>query len=55
MENVGKRTPPDPMEMGCCGKSPLDCSESVRKTRIEAGGYELVCIGNRSVRKTIED
>ena len=25
VENVGKRTPSDPMESGCRGKSPSDC------------------------------
>ena len=25
VENVGKRTPSDPMETGCRGKSPSDC------------------------------
>ena len=25
VENVGKRTPSDPMERGCRGKSPSDC------------------------------
>ena len=29
--NVGKRTPSDPMEMGCRGKSPSDCRLSVRE------------------------
>ena len=27
VENVGKRTPSDPMETGCRGKNPLDGSE----------------------------
>ena len=31
VENVGKRTPSDPMETGCRGKNPLDCRMSVRK------------------------
>ena len=31
MENVGKRTPSDPMETGCRGKSPSDRRETVRK------------------------
>ena len=31
VENVGKRTPSDPMETGCRGKSPSDCRESVRE------------------------
>ena len=31
VENVGKRTPSDPMETGCRGKNPLDCRESVRE------------------------
>ena len=31
MENVGKRTPSDPMETGCRGKSPSDCRVSVRE------------------------
>ena len=30
VENVGKRTPSDPMEPGCRGKSPSDCRETVR-------------------------
>ena len=29
VENVGKRTPSDPMETGCSGKNPSDCRESV--------------------------
>jgi len=29
--NIGKRTPSDPMETGCCGKNPSDCRESVRE------------------------
>ena len=29
--NVGKRTPSDPMETGCGGKSSSDCRMSVRK------------------------
>ena len=31
VENVGKRTPSDPMETGCHGKSPSDRRMSVRK------------------------
>ena len=31
VENVGKRTPSDPMETGSRGKNPSDCRESVRK------------------------
>ena len=31
MENVDKRTPSDPIETGCRGKSPSDCRESVRE------------------------
>ena len=31
VENVGKRTPSDPMETGCGGKNPSDCCMSVRK------------------------
>ena len=31
VENVSKRTPSDPMETACRGKSPLDCRESVRE------------------------
>ena len=31
MENVGKRTPSDPMETGCRGKSPSDRRETVRE------------------------
>ena len=31
VENVGKRTPSDPMEMGCRGKSPSDHRETVRE------------------------
>ena len=30
LENVGKRTPSDPMETGCRSKSPSDCRLSVR-------------------------
>ena len=29
VENVGKRTPSDPMETDCRGKNPSDCRESV--------------------------
>ena len=29
VENVGKRTPSDPMETRCGGKNPSDCRESV--------------------------
>ena len=29
VENVGKRTPSDPMDTGCRGKSPSDCRMSV--------------------------
>ena len=32
VENVGKRTPSDPIETGCCGKSPSDYRESVQLT-----------------------
>ena len=32
VENVGKRTPSNPMETGCGGKSSSDCRMSVRKT-----------------------
>ena len=28
-ENLGKWTPSDSMEIGCHGKNPLDCRESV--------------------------
>ena len=31
VENVGKRTPSDPMETGCRGKSPSDRCMLVRK------------------------
>ena len=31
VENVGKRTPSDPMETGCRGKNPSDSRESVRE------------------------
>ena len=31
VENVGKRTPSDPMETGCRGKNPSDCRESNRE------------------------
>ena len=31
VENVGKRTPLDPMETGCRGKSPSDHRETVRE------------------------
>ena len=31
VENVGKRTPSDPMETGCRGKNPSDRCETVRK------------------------
>ena len=31
VENVGKRTPSDPMETACRGKNPSDCRESVRE------------------------
>ena len=31
VENVGKRTPSDPMETGCRGTSPSDCHVSVRE------------------------
>ena len=31
VENVGKRTPPDPMETGCRGKNPSDRRMLVRK------------------------
>ena len=31
VENVGKRTPSDPMETGCRGKNPSDRRMSVRK------------------------
>ena len=29
VENVGKRTPSDPMKTGCRGKNPSDCRMSV--------------------------
>ena len=32
VENVGKRTPSDPMEKGCCGTSPSDCRMSFRES-----------------------
>ena len=32
MENVGKRTPSDPMETGCHGTSPSDCRMSFRES-----------------------
>ena len=31
VENVGKRTPSDPMDTGCRGKSSSDCRMSVRE------------------------
>ena len=31
VENVGKRTPSDPMETGCRGKTPSDRRETVRE------------------------
>ena len=31
VENVGKRTPSDPMETGCRRKSPSDCRMPVRE------------------------
>ena len=31
VENVGKRSPSDPMETGCRGKNPWVCLESVRE------------------------
>ena len=31
VENIGKRTPSDPMETGCRGMNPSDCRESVCK------------------------
>ena len=31
VENIGKRTPSDPMETGGRGKNPSDCRESVRE------------------------
>ena len=31
VENVGKRTPSDPIETGCGGNNPSDYRESVRK------------------------
>ena len=31
VENVGKRTPSDPMETGCRGNDPSDSRESVRE------------------------
>ena len=31
VENVGKRTPSDPMETGCRGKNPSDSRETVRE------------------------
>ena len=44
VENVGKRTPSDPMETGCRGKSPPDRRETVRErlnkyaTKYSSGG-----------------
>ena len=32
VENVGKRTPSDPMETGCRGTSPSDCRMSFRES-----------------------
>ena len=37
VENVGERTPSDPTETGCRGKSPSDCRESVCETLMETG------------------
>ena len=37
VENVGKRTPSDPMETDCCDKSPSDCRVSVYETLMETG------------------
>ena len=34
VENVSKRTPSDPMETACHGKSPLDCRESLQRDLI---------------------
>ena len=31
VENVGKRTPSDPMETSCRGNNPSDCRESARE------------------------
>ena len=42
VENVGKRTPSDPMETACRGKSPSDCRESVRETLIQQRIYSKV-------------
>ena len=45
VENVGKRTPSDPMETGCRGKRPSDIAachfardlESIQQSRVEEG------------------
>ena len=35
VENVGRRTPSDPMEKGCCGKNPSDWLEPVCEALME--------------------
>ena len=40
VENVGKRTPSDPMETGCRGKNPSDCREWGWK--MSANGLHLI-------------
>ena len=48
VENVGKRTPSNPMETGCRGKNPSDCRMSVRgrlstyTASYSYGGVEIV-------------
>ena len=51
VENVGKRTPSDPMETGCRGTSPSDCRMSVRESlRIYTARYS--CEGGGKCRQT---
>ena len=51
VENVGKRTPSDPMETGCRGTSLSDCRMSVRESlRIYTARYS--CEGCGKCRQT---
>ena len=57
MENVGKRTPSDPMETGCRGKCPSDCHLSVRERLRKytvnysfRGGWKMYANGLHRIR-----
>ena len=59
LENVGKRTPSDPMETGCRGKNPSDCCAcqfardlvNIHQSRVVEG---MVNVGKRTPSDPME-